>query len=136
MRRRRYVWPILIWTSCIVVLGRKLLRRVVIRVIRVHVSIRYGTALLVLQVLVILSPPAHILRHPLLARRQMTTVHHAGLGVLQTNRVLGWVGSCEGVAAMHGIGGMAVAGEGIVQQMITTSKCPVDGWKGACLGRR
>jgi hypothetical protein len=81
MRRRRYIWPILIWSSGIVVLGSQLLRRVVIRLVWVHVSIRYGAGLLVLQVLIVLPPPAHILRHPLLARRQMTTVHHAGLGV-------------------------------------------------------
>lgn len=80
MRRWRHIWPVLIWASCIVVLGRKLLWRVVVRVIRVHVSIRNRTALLVLQALIILSPPAHILRHPLLPGRQMTTVHHAGLG--------------------------------------------------------
>jgi hypothetical protein len=82
MRRRRNIRAVLVLRTRVVVLRRKLLLRVVIRLVRVHVAIGYRAALLVLQVLIliILSPSAYILWHPLLARRQMTTVHHAGLG--------------------------------------------------------
>ena len=75
-------------------LRSELLLRVVVRV-RLHVAIIHRPSWRVLLILVVISPPSHILLHILLPCRQMTTVHHAGLGkCFQTDRVLRRVGSC------------------------------------------
>lgn len=82
MRRRRRIWPVLVGHGGAVVMRRQLLWWIVGRVVRVHVSIAHGHALLELRVgiRIVLSPPPHIRWHSLLPCRQMTTVHHAGLG--------------------------------------------------------
>jgi hypothetical protein len=53
--------------------------------------------------------------------------------VLQTNRVLSWFGSREALQCKIG-GGIAVAGEGIAQAVISTSRVAVDGWQGDVSG--
>lgn len=50
--------------------------------------------------------------------------------LLQTNRVLSESGLELRGAALHDGGEIAVAGDGIVQQMISTSKITFDGWNG------
>jgi hypothetical protein len=88
----RRIWTILVRHSRVVVLRRELLR-IIARVVRVDVSIIYRRRRWVLLILIVRSPPpSHIWRHAL-PRRQMTTVHHAGLGVFfQTDRVMDRIG--------------------------------------------
>ena len=88
------ILAILLRHSRIIVLGRELLW-VIVRVVRVHVSIVHRRRRWVLLILVIrTSPPTHIWRHALPCR-QMTAIHHAGLGRFsQTDRVMDRIGSC------------------------------------------
>ena len=89
----RRVWAVLLvrYTG-IVVLRRKLLLRIEVRVVGIRIGIVYlrpgawrirlivvVVVVVVVVVLVIRPPPAHIWRHALPCR-QMTAVHHAGVG--------------------------------------------------------
>ena len=71
-----WILRVLVRHSSIVILGSHLLW-IIRRIVRIHVRIVHG--LWILLILIIRPSPAHIWRHALPCR-QMTTVHHAGLG--------------------------------------------------------
>jgi len=83
----RSVWIVLMWKRSIVVLLRHRSLGVVVGTIGLHVVLIHLRRILLmllmlvlmLLVLVMRSPPAHIRWHALPCR-QMTAVHHAGLG--------------------------------------------------------
>jgi hypothetical protein len=73
-----------------VILRRHRLREVV-RGVGLHVGVVHLRWILLMLMLIVGPPSTHIRRHAL-PRRQMTTVHHAGLGDSSSKPTASWIG--------------------------------------------
>ena len=65
--------------------------REVVRGVGLHVGVVHLRWILLMLMLIVGPPPAHIRRHALPCR-QMTTVHHAGLGDSSSKPTASWIG--------------------------------------------